>query len=164
MKSTFVKSFGLFNESLEDSTLNTAEWYYGIADCHGLESFIKEPSLTHAANLDRLKQLGISDFGSEADPAKKAYGGNLAMMQMRCKFNGQRHPVVYRAKLSEDDADMVQDLLDSGDYINSLNVVKGNSKEVQLARGGNGSAEKAWKMIPNPDLDPMHNDDSLGYH
>jgi hypothetical protein len=83
---------------------------------------------------------------------------------MRCNFNSQRHPVVYRASLEEDDAEMVQDLLDSGDFINALKVVKGNSKEVQLTRGKGGSSEKAWRMIPNPDLDPMHNDDSLGSH
>lgn len=156
MKNNYVKPFSIFNESLEESVSTGSNWYYGIADCHGLESFMKEPDLTNADKLDRLHRLGLASHGSKDDPMKKEYGGNLAMMQMRCKFNGQRHPVVYRAKLSDEDADMVQDLLDSGDYINALNVVKGNSEEVQLARGGNGSAEKAWKMIPNPDLDPMH--------
>jgi hypothetical protein len=157
MKNNYVKPFSIFNESLEESVSAGSNWYYGIADCHGLESFMKEPDLADADKLDRLHRLGLASHGSKDDPIKKEYGGNLAMMQMRCRFNGQRHPVVYRAKLSEEDADMVQDLLDSGDYINALNVVKGNSEEVQLARGGNGSAEKAWKMIPNPDLDPMYN-------
>jgi hypothetical protein len=157
MKNNYVKPFSIFNESLEESVSAGSNWYYGIADCHGLESFMKEPDLADADKLDRLHRLGLASHGSKDDPIKKEYGGNLTMMQMRCRFNGQRHPVVYRAKLSEEDADMVQDLLDSGDYINALNVVKGNLEEVQLARGGNGSAEKAWKMIPNPDLDPMYN-------
>ena len=156
MKNNYVKPFGIFNEALEESVSIGSNWYYGIADCHGLESFVKEPDMADATELDDLFDLGLSDTDSKNDPVKKQYVGNLSMMRMRCRYNGQRHPVVYRVKLSDDDADMVEDLLNSGDYINALNVVKGNSQEVQLARGGNGSAEKAWKMIPNPDLDPMH--------
>ena len=163
MKNTYVKPFSKFNESVSEPISNS-NWYYGIADCHGLESFMKEPSQTSVANMNRLKQLGVTDSGTESLPGRKEYAGNLSMMQLRCRFNGQRHPVVYRARLAEEDAEMVQDLLDSGDYINALNVVKANSEEVQLTRGANGPSEKAWRMIPNPDLDPMHNDDSIGSH
>ena len=58
--------------------------------------------------------------------------------------------------METDDADMVQDQLDSGDYIMGLKIVKANSKEIQLARGIGGNLERQWSMIPNPDLDPMH--------
>jgi hypothetical protein len=50
---------------------------------------------------------------------------------------------------------MVQDLIDGGDYINALEVIKNNSHEIQLARGQGANLEKRWKMIPNPDLDPF---------
>ena len=163
MNGNYVTPFGKFNESVNEPISNS-KWYYGIADCHGLESFIEEPILHSAEKLDRLNKLGLSPYGSKDDPNAKERNHNLNMMQMRCNFNSQRHPVVYRARLAEDDAEMVQDLLDSGDYINALKVVKGNSEEVQLTRGRGGSAEKAWRMIPNPDLDPMHNDSSLGSH
>ena len=75
---------------------------------------------------------------------------------MRCRFNEQRHPVVYRVLLSDDDAEMVQDLVDARDYINALEVIKHNSQEIQLARGQGANLERRWKMIPNPDLDPFH--------
>ena len=75
------------------------------------------------------------------------------MMTMRCRFNDQRHPVVYRVKLSEAAAQMVDDMLTDGDYEGALNFIKDTAEEVQLARGL-GNAEKRWKMIPNKDLDP----------
>jgi hypothetical protein len=144
-----------------DSFINEAaqnmSWYFGIADCHGIESFNKETIDQEYLNqLDRIHDLGLAD---ETAPTRKSvtqeYNGQLNMMMMRCRFNEQRHPVVYRVLLADDDAEMVQDLVDSGDYINALKVVKNNSQEVQLARGQGANLEKRWRMIPNPDLDPF---------
>jgi hypothetical protein len=133
-------------------------WYFGIADCHGIESFNKENiDHTYLDQLDRIHDLGLAD---ETAPTRKSvmkeYNGQLSMMIMRCRFNEQRHPVVYRVLLSDDDAEMVQDLVDAGDYINALEVIKHNSQEIQLARGQGANLERRWKMIPNPDLDPFH--------
>ena len=149
-----VLSFSSFiNESKAD-----ASWYFGIADCHGVESFNKE-NIDHdyLNQLDRIHDLGLAD---ETAPTRKSvmkeYNGQLSMMVMRCRFNEQRHPVVYRVLLTDDDAEMVQDLVDAGDYINALEVIKHNSQEIQLARGQGGNLERRWNMIPNPDLDPFH--------
>lgn len=147
----YANSFKSFNES---RGTGESHWYYGIADCNGLESFIKEPSLARSQNLDRLHGLGLSDVSGKDDPDKKAFGGNLNMMIMRCRFNDQRHPVVYRVKLSEAAAGMVDDMLTDGDYEGALRFIKDTAEEVQLARGGTGNAEKRWKNIPNRDLDP----------
>jgi len=149
-----VKPFTAFNESREPG--GESSWYYGIADCHGVESFIKEPDLKRAASLDKLKALGLSDMGGEDEPEKKQYGGNLGMMMLRCKFNSQRHPVVYRVKMSDDMASMVEEMLSDGDYADALIAIKDYAEEVQIARGQGTNPEKAWKMIPNPDLDPFH--------
>lgn len=136
----------------------SASWYFGIADCHGVESFNKE-NIDHdyLNQLDRIHDLGLAD---ETAPTRKSvmkeYNGQLSMMVMRCRFNEQRHPVVYRVLLTDDDAEMVQDLVDAGDYINALEVIKHNSQEIQLARGQGGNLERRWNMIPNPDLDPFH--------
>lgn len=136
----------------------SASWYFGIADCHGVESFNKE-NIDHdyLNQLDRIHDLGLAD---ETAPTRKSvmkeYNGQLSMMVMRCRFNEQRHPVVYRVLLTDDDAEMVQDLVDAGDYINALDVIKHNSQEIQLARGQGGNLERRWNMIPNPDLDPFH--------
>jgi hypothetical protein len=149
-----VLSFSSFiNEAKEP-----ASWYFGIADCHGIESFTKENiDHTYLDQLDRIHDLGLAD---ETAPTRKSvmkeYNGQLSMMMMRCRFNEQRHPVVYRALLTDDDAEMVQDLVDGGDYINALEVIKHNSQEIQLARGQGANLERRWKMIPNPDLDPFH--------
>lgn len=136
----------------------SASWYFGIADCHGVESFNKE-NIDHdyLNQLDRIHDLGLAD---ETAPTRKSvmkeYNGQLSMMVMRCRFNEQRHPVVYRVLLTDDDAEMVQDLVDAGDYINALEVIKHNSQEIQLARGQGANLERRWNMIPNPDLDPFH--------
>lgn len=136
----------------------SASWYFGIADCHGVESFNKE-NIDHdyLNQLDRIHDLGLAD---ETAPTRKSvmkeYNGQLSMMVMRCRFNEQRHPVVYRVLLTDDDAEMVQDLVDAGDYINALEVIKHNSQEIQLARGQGANLERRWSMIPNPDLDPFH--------
>lgn len=149
-----VLSFASFiNESTE-----SASWYFGIADCHGIESFNKENIDHNYLNqLDRIHDLGLAD---ETAPTRKSvmkeYNGQLSMMMLRCGANSQRHPVVYRVLLTDDDAEMVQDLIDARDYINALEVIKHNSQEIQLARGQGANLERRWNMIPNPDLDPFH--------
>ena len=149
---THIEAFSAFNESHRCES----SWYYGIADCHGIESFIKEPDLKRADNMDKLKALGLSDKGGEDEPEKKGYGGNLGMMMMRCKFNSQRHPVVYRVKLSDDAASTVEEMIADGDYSDALIFMKDYAEETQIARGQGTNPEKMWKMIPNPDLDPFH--------
>lgn len=137
----------------------TLVWYFGIADCHGLESFTRE-NIDHdyLNKLDRIHDLGLAD---ETAPTRKSvmkeYNGQLNMMVMRCRFNDQRHPVVYRVLLPEDTAELIQSLMDDGDYINALGAIKLGAHEIQLARGQAGNLERRWNMIPNPDLDPMYN-------
>lgn len=151
-----LKTFGQFiAESLE----NDGEWYYGIADCKGLESFMQAPSETDTS--DTLFDMGLISQ-EEMDRNTKGFNQTLSMMAMRCQFNVQRYPVVYMAKLSQSDADEVQGLMDNGDYEEALLYLKDSAHEVKLARGRGINAEKAWKMIPNPDLDPMS--ESLAYH
>lgn len=133
-------------------------WYYGIADCHGVESFNKE-NIDHdyLNQLDRIHDLGLAD---ETAPTRKSvmkeYNGQLNMMMMRCRYNEQRHPVVYRVLLPEDTAELIQSLVDGGDYVSALEAIKMGSHEIQLARGQGANLEKRWNMIPNPDLDPFH--------
>jgi hypothetical protein len=150
-----VTSFNRFNES-RGASRGESSWYYGIADCHGIESFKKEPDLQRAERMDKLKAIGLSDKGGEEEPEKKQYGGNLGMMIMRCKFNSQRHPVVYRVKLSDEAAMIIDEMIEDGDYADALIFMKDAAEETQIARGQGVNIEKAWKIIPNPDLDPYH--------
>jgi len=150
-----VMRFGRFiNERLEDS-----KWYVGIADCRGVESFIEEPHREeHLSQVDRLHDLGLVEPGAPTrKDITKGHNDLLSILSMRCMYNQQRHPVVYRVLLSDSSAEHIQDLVDSGEYEEALIAIKDMAEEVQLAKSiGGGNLEKRWKMIPNPDLDPFN--------
>lgn len=143
----YIVPFGIFESRIEPGF----DWYYGIADCHGLESFIKKPE--DIDELDMLSAMGLGDTTGESQT--KDFNRRLNMMKMRCHANQQRWPVVYMANLSEENAEMVQELFDAELFDLALEVVKHNSKEIKLARGIGGNLEKRWSMIPNHDLDSM---------
>ena len=153
-----VKSFGQFNESFGHSQ---PEWYYGIADCKGLESFMKAPSEVEMDAATELLDMGIISK-EDSDSVTKEFNHTVAMMAMRCQFNAQRHAIVYMAKLDKFDAEDIEDLLSNGEYEEALVHLKNVANEIKLARGRGINAEKAWNKIPNPDLDPMS--ESLQYH
>lgn len=120
-------------------------WYYGLADCHGVESFVPDIDDT---TLELLLSKGDAQ-------AKKS---NQYAMSLRAMSNAQRFAVVYRVLLAEDHANEVEELLKQGKYIDALHVIKNNAEEVQLSTMGStkSASEKRWRMIPNPDLDPFH--------
>jgi hypothetical protein len=60
--------------------------------------------------------------------------------------------VVFLVDVSEEVAEEVLDLLDSGEYEEALIALKEGANTVSLARMP--GAEKSWGLIPNPDLDP----------
>lgn len=153
-----VKSFSQFNESLEHSE---AEWYYGIADCKGLESFMKAPNELEEAVPDELMDMGIISK-EDRDSVKSEFKSTLGMMALRCQFNPQRHAVVYMAKLDKFDAEDIDDMLSNGEYEEALIHLKNVAQEIKLGRGRGINPEKAWHKIPNPDLDPIS--ESLAYH
>lgn len=150
MRTNKVKLFEEYNEMATDG-----KWYVGLADCNGVESFLEEPDMSEADDFDRMQDLGFEEYTDLANKIRKGWSQQVAMLQLRAGANAQRWAVVYRAKLSDDDVEMVESLLADGDYINALNVIKANSITVQLARGRGMNVEKAWKSIPNPELDPF---------
>jgi 5S rRNA maturation endonuclease (ribonuclease M5) len=97
----------------------------GIADAHGIESFMLE------------------------EEAKK--NGNILVL--RAMANRQRHAVVYFADLDQKGVDAVNAMIRANDFINALKVLKVRAKEVRLA-DGMGNVHQSWDMIPNPKLDP----------
>jgi len=104
--------------------------YFGIADAHGIESFIK------------------------GDPSSEENANKAMMLHLRAGANRQRHSVVYVVDIPEDVAEEVDDLIIGGKYIDALVHLKGSVKELQLT--SLPGAEKSWGLIPNPDLDPYH--------
>lgn len=109
--------------------------FYGIADCHGLESFKNVP---YQGEFE----------GFQIPP------GELSMMKMRVMANTQRHAVVYKADVSVEVAKEILDLIDEGEYVDALEVLKKKADEISLMKSP--GAEKMWSRIPDPELDPFH--------
>ena len=102
--------------------------YFGIADAHGIESFVK---------------------GEPTDPE---HSHTAMILHLRAGANRHRHAVVFVVDLSEEDAESIEADLADGLYLEALDNLKGSVKTVQLSKLP--GAEKSWGLIPNPDLDP----------
>jgi len=100
--------------------------FFGIADAHGIESFIPEEA---------------------ADNSRRF------ILNLRANANRQRHAVSYQAVLDEEGAKEVEEKIKVGDFMAALIMLKLKAKEVRVE---SAQHEKSWKMIPNPDLDPYH--------
>jgi hypothetical protein len=126
--------------------MELTHWFYGLADCHGIESFVHDLDDTSAAL-----------FFEEKD--KKEKNSKQFAMCLRAQANQQRHAVVYRAAIPQSQIEVIEAFIKAGDYITALNEVKSSAKEIMLGTYGTtkAAAEKNWKMIPNADLDPYHN-------
>jgi len=97
----------------------------GIADAHGLESFLPVE-------------------GNEE---------TMFMLSIRASANRHRHAVVYKVKVDKEAEKAVNEQIKKNDFIKALKVLKENAVDVELMRG-QGNVEKSWGMIPNPKLDP----------
>ncbi len=104
--------------------------YFGIADAHGIESFIK------------------------GDPASPENSTQTMILHMRAGANRHRHAVVYIVDIPESTAQDIDELLEEGDYTGALVRLKMSVKDLQLTNLP--GAEKSWKLIPNSDLDPFN--------
>jgi len=135
-------------------TYSTPSWWIGLADCNGIESFIQEPDMSDADDADRLAELGLDEPGA-GNEMRKDWSNTVSMLQMRARTNSQRHAVVYRVKLNTEDSDQIEELLRDSEYTTALDILKREALVTQLARGTGVNSEKAWNMIPNPDLDPF---------
>ena len=120
-------------------------WYYGLADCHGVESFVVE--------VDSVIHSMFLGDGSEQKVRAEQFG-----LSMRAHANAQRHAVVYRVLIPLDVAELIEKDIAAGKYLDALIKIKANAKETQLGTYATtkSAAEKNWNMIPNPDLDPYH--------
>ena len=104
--------------------------YIGEADCHGIASLIP---------LDHMTEQDIM------------------MMYHRSEANLQRHSLIFKTKLTNEQDKRVQALLNNNSPILALKLVKelvsdGKIKTFEISRG----KEHLYKRIPNPKLDPMY--------
>lgn len=125
--------------------MELTHWFYGLADCHGVESFVHDID-------DALADL----FYNDGD--KKEKNSSQFAMCLRAQANQQRHAVVYRAAIPQSRVEGIESLIKGGDYEGALKEIKDCSTEIMLGTYGTtkAAAEKNWKMIPNLDLDPYY--------
>lgn len=103
------------------------EQYIGIADAHGIESFVKL---------------------SEVESSRPF------IFLIRAQANRHRHALFYSILVDKATIAMVDTNIKKGKYDVALKLLKKYGKDVQFPKQINGL--KSWKMIPNSDLDPYH--------
>ena len=100
--------------------------YLGIADAHGIESFISE----------------------------EEYKAKPFPFQMRADANRQRHAVSYVVELTEDRVAKIKKLLGENKYKKALTELKKQAVTIGFPKDRLSSYENSWALIPNDKLDP----------
>ena len=113
---------------------------FGVADCHGIESFVPYTKDTETARL-------------------------LFALDMRAMANRQRHAVVYIADLPKGAVENINKKLRGTDprrFKASLEAIKKQATRVLFYENGRvvdqdkpSQYMKSWGLIPNDDLDPF---------
>jgi len=100
--------------------------YKGIADCHGIESFVPRD--------DKKVSEGI--------------------LSLRAESNRQRHAILYFAELTEATAKTVNREIDKGNYEMALMTLKAVAKKWWFPKGKEKQYLNSLELIPNSKLDP----------
>jgi hypothetical protein len=106
-----------------------AKCYCGVADAHGVDSFVR---------------------------FDKCPDEQLFMMVMRAGANRQRHAVAYKVWLTKSAVDTIQTFLKKKDWVQGLILIKQFAVKTELGAAPAGGLEKSWDMIPDSKLDPFH--------
>lgn len=134
-------------------------WYVGIGDSDGIDALLRIYSESELQSLSMAKKLNLSEIDG---PAKaKSEKEALSQMTTRAHYNAQRHPVVFKAKLTIEVADYIETLFRT-DPAEALIALKNHASEIQLAKVGGVNVKRAWDAIPNKKLNPI--EESLNYH
>lgn len=150
-----VESFKLYESIINEAS--NSKWYYGMADCHGLIAFRPEPGDSDEwGDIDAMFDMGMIPDKAADSKEKRKFNAEINMMMHTARANLQRYSVVYRAKVSEEVAELVEGLLASSMYEEALELLKKGAEEVQVARGMGANAQNMWDKIPNPELNPMY--------
>jgi hypothetical protein len=98
----------------------------GIADCHGIESFLPEERFDEQSSI----------------------------LLLRAETNRQRHAVVYEVTLKPKDVYNINKQLNEGLYKEALLMMKMTAVGIGFPTSSLKSYKKSWLMIPNSKLDP----------
>ena len=101
--------------------------YMGVADAHGIESFLP----------------------SKEKEDKRGF------LLLRAATNRQRHAVFFEIDLSAKQALAVKEALDKQEYITALHVIKAAAAAAgEITLDGGGDVLGSFELIPNPKIDP----------
>lgn len=125
------------------------EIYYGLADCHGLESFVSKKDLATQEMIQILKNPLKDPHSPE-----KVLNELVHALIIRARANYQRHATVYQVELLEENAAKVKEFLNNNDPINALLYLKKVAVETSIAK--DPMLKHMWNHIPNPAIDPMY--------
>ena len=100
--------------------------YVGIADAHGIESFMTEAE----------------------------YKASPYPMQMRADANRHRHAVAFVCELTTDRADTIRKSIGDKKFKRALKELKNLAVTIGFPAGRVETYEKSWTLIPNSKLDP----------
>ena len=100
--------------------------YKGIADCHGIESFV----------LDSEKETSEQ------------------ILYLRAESNRQRHAIFYKVKIAERKAKSVEIQIKHGNYDVALKLLKAFAISWLFPQGREKMYENSLDLIPNSRLDP----------
>ena len=117
--------------------------FVGIADAHGLESFV---------GLDALNAESL------LTDKKRNKGNALSqVLFLRAQTNRHRHAVAYRVELDSKSAVRIGELLEEDRFKDALIVLKQVAKNIKVGQ----HMQNSWDLIPNDILDPWwsSNDD-----
>ena len=111
---------------------------YGIADCYGIESYLKFRGGRKAQKLEQALKV-----------PERSSMELMSVLKIRAMANRQRHAVFYIAILTKEQDDIINRLIKAKDAVMALKYLK-STGQFSVPPGMVHSAE----LIPNPDLDP----------
>jgi len=100
--------------------------YKGIADCHGIESFVPREN----------KEV------------------NENILSIRAESNRQRHAILYFVELTVHTARTIDRLVDKGQYKMALTTLKAVANKWWFPQGKEKQYLNSLELIPNSKLDP----------
>jgi hypothetical protein len=116
--------------------MELSHWFYGLADCHGVESFVHDVD-------DMSKEIFMT-----LEDDKVVCSQQFAMC-LRAQANAQRHAVVYRAAIPQAKIADIEALIKDGKYVEALNEIKEHATEIMLGTYGTtkAAAEKRERQV-----------------
>jgi hypothetical protein len=126
--------------------------YYGLADCHGVESFSRDISPGDAETT-----LKFSNF-LMGEEFTKDLANEFTVLSLRASVNPQRRAVAYRVELDDTSAKEVESLIAEEKYEEALKKIKEKLTALELGTFETTlqKSKSFWDLIPNPSLDPHH--------